>query len=194
MLTRRSLLKGGLQGLLLTGGFSLLPLGSRSWALASPHESQRHLVVILMRGAVDGLSIVTPYMERNYYNVRSNIALAPPGQTDGLLNLDGFFGLNPSLVSLMPYWQNRTLAFIHASGSTAETRSHFEAQDIMETAMLNSALASQGWMNGLAQNYAGDGQQDSRAQLRQYAAENLSGPFQCRHRAERHPSRRRQAD
>jgi uncharacterized protein (DUF1501 family) len=51
----------------------------------------------------------------------------------------------------MPLWQNRSLAFIHASGSTAETRSHFEAQDIMETAMLNSALATQGWMNGLAQ-------------------------------------------
>jgi uncharacterized protein (DUF1501 family) len=68
-----------------------------------------------------------------------------------MTDLDGFFGLHPSLVSLMPLWQNRSLAFIHASGSPAETRSHFEAQDIMETAMLNSAMATQGWMNGLAQ-------------------------------------------
>jgi uncharacterized protein (DUF1501 family) len=104
-----------------------------------------------MRGAVDGLSVVTPYMERNYYNLRPGIALAPPGQQDGLLNLDGFFGLHPSLAPLMPFWQNQTLAFVHASGSTAETRSHFEAQDVLETAMLNTAMAQQGWMNGLAQ-------------------------------------------
>ena len=137
--------------MLLASGYSLMPLGSRGWALASPLATNKHLIVILMRGAVDGLSIVTPYMERNYYNARPNIAIEAPGQTDGLLYLDGFFGLNPSLEPLMPLWKNRTLAFIHASGSPAETRSHFEAQDVMETAMLNSALAPQGWMNGLAQ-------------------------------------------
>jgi uncharacterized protein (DUF1501 family) len=147
MLTRRDMLKN----LLLTGGFCLLPLGRRGWALAAPEQSNGRMIFVLMRGAVDGLSIVTPYREPYYYQVRSNIALAPPGQTDGLLDLDGRFGLHPSLSPLMPLWQNRTLAFVHASGSPAETRSHFEAQDIMETALLNSALANQGWMNGLAQ-------------------------------------------
>jgi uncharacterized protein (DUF1501 family) len=147
MFSRRELLKG----LMLTGGFCLLPLGSKGWALAAPQPTDRRMVVILMRGAVDGLSIVTPYREAYYYQARSNIALPPPGQSDGLVDLDGFFGLNPALTPLMPLWQNRTLAFIHASGSPAETRSHFEAQDIMETALLNSAMAKQGWMNGLAQ-------------------------------------------
>jgi len=147
MLTRRDLLKG----LLLGGGFSLLPFGRRGWALAAPEAADRHLVVIFMRGAVDGLSIVTPYREANYYRVRTTTALAPPGQTDGLIDLNGFYGLNPALAPLMPFWQNHSLAFIHASGSPAETRSHFEAQDIMETAMVNSAMATQGWMNGLAQ-------------------------------------------
>lgn len=147
MLTRRALLKG----LMLAGGYCMLPLGSRGWALAADAQTNRHLIVILMRGAVDGLSIVAPFMERHYYDARPNIAIAQPGQTDGLINLDSFFGLHPSLASIVPLWQNRSLAFIHASGSIAETRSHFEAQDIMETAMLNSALATQGWMNGLAQ-------------------------------------------
>src|ERR1700723_2948411 len=104
MITRRALL----QQLMLAGGFCLLPFGSRGWALAAPQPAQRHLVVILMRGAVDGLSIVTPYREPNYYRLRSTIALALPGQTDGLIDLDGFFGLHPALTPIMPWWQNRT--------------------------------------------------------------------------------------
>jgi len=147
MFTRRELLKG----VMLAGGFCLLPFGRRGWAMAAPEPTDRHLVVIFMRGAVDGLSVVAPYREPYYYQARSNIALPPPGDSGGLLDLDGFFGLNPSLAKLMPMWQSKTLAFIHASGSPALTRSHFEAQDIMETAMLNSAMASQGWLNGLAQ-------------------------------------------
>lgn len=147
MLTRRALL----QQMIAAGGFCMLTLGQSGWALAAPETTNRRLIVILMRGAVDGLSLVTPYRENNYYKSRPSIALAPPGRSDGLLDLDGFFGLHPSLAAIMPLWQNRSLAFIHASGSPADTRSHFEAQDIMETAMLNSAMANQGWMNGLAQ-------------------------------------------
>jgi uncharacterized protein (DUF1501 family) len=145
--TRRDLLKT----LMAAGGLCLLPMGRRGWALAGPQAANRHMVVIFMRGAVDGLSIVAPYREANYYQARSSIALAPPGQSDGLIDLDGFFGLNPNLAGLMPYWQDKSLAFVHAFGSPAGTRSHFEAQDIMETAMLNTAMASQGWMNGLIQ-------------------------------------------
>ncbi|HEU0118171.1 MAG TPA: DUF1501 domain-containing protein, partial [Alphaproteobacteria bacterium] len=147
MLNRRELLKG----VMLAGGYCMLPLGRYGWALAAPEAASRHLIVVMMRGAVDGLSIVTPYSERYYYQARPDIALAAPGQTNGLLYLDGNFGMHPALASLQPLWQNRTLAFVHASGSPAETRSHFEAQDIMETAMLNSAVASQGWVNGVAQ-------------------------------------------
>jgi len=147
MLTRRETLKN----ILLGGGFVMLPFGRSGWALAAPEPSDRCLVVILMRGAVDGLSLVAPYREQNYYNARSTIAIASPGNSDGLIDLDGFFGLHPSLAPLMPIWQNKTLAFIHACGSPATTRSHFEAQDILETALLNSSTARQGWMNELAQ-------------------------------------------
>lgn len=147
MLSRRIFL----QSLMLAGGFTMTGLGRTGWALAAPTNTDRRLIVILMRGAVDGLSIVTPYTEPNYYNSRPTIALPPPNQSEGLLYLDGFFGLHSSLAPLMPLWKNRTMAFIQASGSPAETRSHFEAQDILETALLNSAAARQGWMNGLAQ-------------------------------------------
>ena len=156
MLTRRQLL----QGMLASGGLSLFPLSRRSWAITNPQPSDKHLIVILLRGAVDGLSLVAPYAEDNYYALRPNIALAAPGANDGLLALDGFFGLHPSLAPLMPHWQAGSLAFIHASGSPAQSRSHFEAQDILETALLNTALAQQGWLNGLAQilpnNHAAD--------------------------------------
>lgn len=146
MITRRRFLKNFILGSAAT----LLPLGYNSWAFATPNPSQNKLIVILMRGAVDGLSIVSPYMEPRYYHSRPTIALPPPNRQDGLIDLDGFFGLHPSLSALTPLWQNKTLAFVHASGSPAETRSHFEAQDILETAMLNSAMAQGGWLNNLA--------------------------------------------
>ena len=146
-ISRRELLGN----MLLGSGAALLPFGMNSWALAAPGETQKKLIVILMRGAVDGLSIVTPYNEPHYYQARATIALSSPGRKDGLIDLDGFFGLHPVLSPLMPLWQNKTLAFIHASGLPSETRSHFEAQDILETAMLNSAMAKGGWMNRLLQ-------------------------------------------
>lgn len=147
MATRREVLKG----LLAAAGLALLPLGRNGWALSSPESQGKRLIVILMRGAVDGLSVCVPYAESAYYELRPNVAIAKPGQKDGLIDLDGFFGLHPSLAAVLPLWQERSLAFIHASGSPAETRSHFEAQDILETALLNSAQARQGWLNGLAQ-------------------------------------------
>ena len=147
IITRRQMLKS----LLASAGLCLTGLGRHGWALAAEAPQTQRMVFILMRGAVDGLSIVTPYKENYYYNARPNIALAAPGYSGGLTDLDGTFGLHPSLASMLPLWQNRTLAFIQASGSPAETRSHFEAQDIMETALLNSALARQGWMNSLTQ-------------------------------------------
>ncbi len=90
MITRRDLLKG----MMLSGGYCLLPFGT-GWALAAPPTSQaatrKHFIMIFMRGAVDGLSIVTPYREPYYYQARSGIALPQPGQSDGLLDLDGMF-------------------------------------------------------------------------------------------------------
>ena len=130
-------------------GYAALPFGKSGLAFAADAPVDNHLIVIMMRGAVDGLSVVVPYSEAAYYKNRPNIAIQRPGAENGVIDLDGKFGLNPALSSIMQLWNNKTLAFIHASGSLAETRSHFEAQDIMETA--SEHAGANGWMNKLVQ-------------------------------------------
>jgi len=87
------------------------------------------LVVIFQRGAVDGLNMIVPYGERAYAASRPSIAIP----RNEVLDLDGFFGAHPSLQSLMPFWKDRSLAVVHAAGSPDATRSHFDAQDFMES-------------------------------------------------------------
>lgn len=135
------------------GMFSLgmLALGLPGWftrSLAATPNSHR-MVIIMLRGAVDGLSVVTPYSDPNYYQYRPQIAIPRPGADGGLLNLDNRFGLNPNLDALMPFWQNRSLAFVHASGSPDNTRSHFDAQDFMESGTPGNKHTGDGWMNRL---------------------------------------------
>jgi len=139
---------------LALGGTGLSAFGQ--WAVAavpdtsrpSP-DTERKLVVVFMRGAVDGLNVVVPYAEPDYYRVRTSIAIPKPGQEDGAIDLDGRFGLNPALAPLMPYWQRKKLAFVHASGSPDGTRSHFDAQDYMESGTPGQKNTSDGWMNRL---------------------------------------------
>jgi uncharacterized protein (DUF1501 family) len=109
----------------------------------------KRLIVVFLRGAVDGLSVVVPYGEGAYYRQRSSIALARPGQDGGVLDLDGHFGLNPNLAPLMPLWQSGRLAFVHASGSPDPTRSHFDAQDYMESGTPGRKGTPDGWLNRL---------------------------------------------
>jgi uncharacterized protein (DUF1501 family) len=126
----------------------MLPIGNNGFAFSNGDGAvHRRLIVLLLRGAVDGLSVVVPYREQNYYAKRHSIALQPPGSTEGVVDLDGFFGLHPALAPMMPLWQNRSLAFVHACGYPSNLRSHFEAQDIIETASMHSA--PRGWMNTL---------------------------------------------
>ena len=115
----------------------------------APLPGNRRLVVVFLRGAVDGLSVVAPYTEGAYYQQRSSIALARPGQDGGLLDLDEHFGLNPNLAPLMPLWQAGKLAFVHASGSPDPTRSHFDAQDYMESGTPGRKGTPDGWLNRL---------------------------------------------
>ena len=109
----------------------------------------KRLVVVFLRGAVDGLSVVVPYSEGAYYQQRSSIALARPGQDGGVLDLDGHFGLNPNLAPLLPLWRSGKLAFVHASGSPDPTRSHFDAQDYMESGTPGRKATPDGWLNRL---------------------------------------------
>ncbi|WP_457446842.1 DUF1501 domain-containing protein [Roseateles sp. P5_E4] len=111
--------------------------------------TQKKLVVVMLRGAVDGLSVVVPYGEREYATSRPQIALAAPGAEDGLIKLDSLFGLHPSLSPLKRHWDGGQLAFVHASGSPDPTRSHFDAQDYLESGTPGRKSTPDGWMNRL---------------------------------------------
>ncbi|MBV8604934.1 MAG: DUF1501 domain-containing protein [Pelomonas sp.] len=118
--------------------------------------TQNKLVVVMLRGAVDGLSIVAPYGDPHYAQSRDTIRLAAPGGGDAsLLQLDGLFGLNPALSPLLPYWQRGQLGFVHASGSPDPTRSHFDAQDYMESGTPGLKSTGDGWLNRLLQALPG---------------------------------------
>jgi uncharacterized protein (DUF1501 family) len=137
---------------LMTAGAALtLPFGRSGWVLraAEPAAGNKRLVVIFLRGAVDGMSVVVPYGEDAYYDLRRSIALKPPGRDNGVLDLDRHFGLHPALAPLMPHWQAGTLAFVQACGSPDPTRSHFDAQLYMENGTPGRGATSDGWLNRL---------------------------------------------
>ena len=103
----------------------------------------KRLVVIFQRGAADGLNIVVPHGERAYYNMRPTINIAP----NAVIDLDGFFGLHPSMSTLQHLWKERHLAMVHAAGSPDPTRSHFDAQDFMESGTPGVKATDDGWLN-----------------------------------------------
>jgi uncharacterized protein (DUF1501 family) len=111
-------------------------------AEAAPAPGQR-LVVIFQRGAADGLNVVVPYREKNYYSMRPTIAI-PQNQ---VIDLDGFFGLHPSLASFKPLYDQGHLAIVHACGSPDMSRSHFDAQDYMESGTPGVKGTDDGWLN-----------------------------------------------
>jgi uncharacterized protein (DUF1501 family) len=134
---------------------ALLPLGAAAWGATVEEGGPQRLIVILLRGAVDGLNVVVPYAEEAYYAARPSIAIARPGEPDGALPLDGRFGLHPALGSLMPMWREAKLAFIHAAGSPDPNRSHFEAQRYIENGTPGHSTIADGWMNRLLQALPG---------------------------------------
>ena len=102
---------------------------------AESAERRKLLIVVFQRGAVDGLNIVVPFGDGDYYRARPMIAIAKPGAADGALDLDGHFGLHPRMAAFKPLWDRRDLAIVRtAAGSPDTTRSHFDAQDYMESA------------------------------------------------------------
>jgi len=115
---------------------------------ATPSSQGKKLVVIFQRGAADGLNIVVPYAEKNYYVMRPTIAI-PQNQ---VLDLDGFFGLHPSLASFEPLYRQGHLAVVPAAGSPDKTRSHFDAQDYMESGTPGNKGTADGWLNRALQS------------------------------------------
>ena len=144
-ITRRIFLRNGA---LAVVGTAALPgfLARAAYGAAEPGIRTRRLVVIFQRGAADGLNIVVPHAEPSYYAMRPTINI-PRNQ---VLDLDGFFGLHPSLSSFKPLWDQGHLAIVHAAGSPDTTRSHFDAQDYMESGTPGVKNTSDGWLNRAA--------------------------------------------
>ena len=144
-ISRRALLGGSALSSL---GFLLRPCTGFAQT-AKPVEGLANspvLLCVFLRGAADGLNIVVPHGEAEYYRLRPGIAVRPPSESGGAINLDGRFGLHPKLAPLKAAWDAKELALITAVGSPHPTRSHFEAQDYMETAAVGDRSASRGWL------------------------------------------------
>jgi len=139
---------------LASGGLGLLALGSLpKWLAAASAQASRArrkvLVVLFQRGAADGLNIVPPFLDPNYRRARPSIAVDASTRKapEGALDLDGRFGLHPALSDLLPLWKDGRLAVVQAAGSPDGTRSHFDAQDYMESGTPGVKTTEDGWLN-----------------------------------------------
>jgi uncharacterized protein (DUF1501 family) len=131
----------------LTGvGAAALAAGMPRAVLADAPTDKRFILIIL-RGAMDGLNAVPPYGDKAYAALRGQIAIARPGETDGAFDLDGFFGLHPALAEIAPWYKEGALLPIHALASPYRDRSHFDGQDILENGTLSPRDTSSGWLN-----------------------------------------------
>ncbi len=142
-MTRRIFLKNGTLAMVSLGFAPKFVAAAASAAEAR----KKILVAIFQRGAVDGLNVVVPYGEKAYYAGRPTIAVPRPGAAEGAVDLDGFFGFNPRMGSLAPLFKRGDLAIVHATGSPDETRSHFDAQDYMESGTPGVKSTRDGWLN-----------------------------------------------
>lgn len=147
---RRYFVKSGALAL-VTMGLSPSFLRRTAFGLELPTAQKgKVLICLFQRGAADALNVVVPFGERAYYQLRPNIGIPSPLRGQGLnaaIDLDGFFGLHPSLAALKPLWDRGMLAPIHAVGSPSTTRSHFDAQDYMESGTPDVKGTTDGWLN-----------------------------------------------
>jgi uncharacterized protein (DUF1501 family) len=149
MFSRRLFLKNSTLAMVGVGSAPAW-LGRALYAADAPGPRKKILVAIFQRGAVDGLNMVVPFGEQRYYEIRPNIAIPRPDPARGApaaIDLDGFVGLHPSLASLKPIYDAGKLAIVDAVGSPDPTRSHFDAQDYMESGTPGRKATSDGWLN-----------------------------------------------
>jgi len=161
--TRRSFMKAGALALL---GMGSIPRFLVRTAYAQGTAARpKVLLAVFQRGAVDGLSMIVPHGDPSYYGARGSIAVARPtaGNTEATLDLDGFFGLHPAMSSLKPLWDDRRLAIVHACGSPDTTRSHFDAQDYMESGTPGVKTTPDGWLARGLESISVDGASPFRA-------------------------------
>jgi uncharacterized protein (DUF1501 family) len=160
-MTRRLFLESGAMAMLSLG----VAPSFLTRTVSAAASRKKLLIAIFQRGAVDGLNMVVPFGDAGYYRARPSLAIPKPGGDGTALDLDGFFGLHPRLSPLMPFWEAGHLAIVQASGSHDATRSHFDAQDYMESATPGVKSTRDGWLNRYMQAQALDGP-DARTPLR----------------------------
>jgi len=138
MLNRRDVLK--------SLGITAIVSSAPGLAFATGASDARFVLVVL-RGAVDGLAVAAPYGDGNYKKVRGELAIGKPGASEGLLKLDGFFGLHPSLVNVHRSFATGEANVIHAVASPYRERSHFDGQDMLESGATRVGGHRDGWLN-----------------------------------------------
>jgi uncharacterized protein (DUF1501 family) len=148
--TRRNFLKTASSTALGAASLASIP----HYALAAA-PTDRRLVFVILRGGMDGLALIPPFGDPHYRAQRGVLALNPPGQPDGVINLDGFFGLHPSASPLAEYFQKGEMAAIQAIATPYRRRSHFQAQDILENGSESQTGARDGWLNRAVQAMGG---------------------------------------
>src|SRR6266849_4606351 len=149
MHTRRAFLKGSSLAMFGVGAAPSW-LARAVYADTSTTQSRKVLVTIFQRGAADGLNVVVPFGDPRYYELRPTIYIPKPSTSDAAdaaIDLNGFFGLHPSLAPLKPIYDAKALAIVHATGSPDPTRSHFDAQDYMEAGTPGLKSTRDGWLN-----------------------------------------------
>jgi len=146
-ITRRVFLKNGALAVVATTAIPSF-LTRTVWGTETTGTRRQRLVVLFQRGAADGLNIVVPHGESAYYAMRPAIAIPRPNRgQESVIDLDGFFGLHPALATFKPLWDEKRLAIVHAAGSPDNTRSHFDAQDYMESGTPGVKSTEDGWLN-----------------------------------------------
>jgi uncharacterized protein (DUF1501 family) len=141
-----------------TAGLAGLPLLAPRFVFAAdgvPKAGQDVLVVVFQRGGMDGLQAVVPHADADYYRLRPSIGVARPGAENGVVDLDGFFGLNPAARTLKPLYDAGRLAVVHAAGLRSDSRSHFDCQDMYERGSTDTLSVFDGWLNRYLQSNAG---------------------------------------
>jgi uncharacterized protein (DUF1501 family) len=149
MIAQRAFSRRALLGSSLLSSVALLLEARPGHAEAAPAAVSSKAPVLLcvfLRGAADGLNVIVPHADDEYYALRPSIAIPRPGAAGGAVDLDGRFGLHPRLAPLKAVYDAGELAIVHAVGSPHATRSHFEAQDYMETGAVGDRSAAQGWL------------------------------------------------
>lgn len=141
--TRRGFMKSGALALVGTSVIPSFLMRSVMAEATTAAANRKKLVVLFQRGAADGLNVVVPYQEKNYYAMRPSIAI----KQSEVLDLNGFFGLHPAMAPFKPLYDQGHLAIIHAAGSPDTTRSHFDAQDYMESGTPGVKATQDGWLN-----------------------------------------------